>query len=67
MHAIETTVPIPLDQAEAAVRAALADQGFGVLTETDVAATLKAKLQHPLEVGIRPAKKSASSSWTICV
>ena len=44
MHAIETTVPVPLDQAEAAVRAALADQGFGVLTEIDVAATLKAKL-----------------------
>jgi uncharacterized protein (DUF302 family) len=44
MHAIATTVPLPLDQAEAVIRAALADQGFGVLTEIDVAATLKAKL-----------------------
>ena len=44
MHAIETTVALPLDQAETALRAALAEQGFGVLTEIDVAATLKAKL-----------------------
>jgi len=44
MHAIETTVDLPLDQAEEALRAALAEQGFGVLTEIDVAATLKAKL-----------------------
>jgi uncharacterized protein (DUF302 family) len=41
MHAIETTIPLPADEAEAAVRAALADQGFGVLTEIDIAATLK--------------------------
>ena len=44
MHAIETTVPLPADEAESALRAALADQGFGVLTEIDIAATLKAKL-----------------------
>jgi uncharacterized protein (DUF302 family) len=44
MHAIEITVPLPLAEAEAAVRATLADNGFGVLTEIDVAATLKAKL-----------------------
>ena len=53
MHAIATTVPLPADKAEAAVRAALADQGFGVLTEIDVAATLKAKLgvdRPPLKI-----------------
>ncbi len=53
MHAIETTVALPLDQAETALRAALAEQGFGVLTEIDVAATLKAKLgvdRPPLKI-----------------
>ena len=44
MNAIETTVDMTLADAEVAVRAALAAQGFGVLTEIDVAATLKAKL-----------------------
>ena len=37
------TIASPAD-AEAAIRSALADQGFGVLTEIDVAATMKAKL-----------------------
>ncbi|MGV9842022.1 DUF302 domain-containing protein [Streptomyces fungicidicus] len=32
-----------------AVRQALADQGFGVLTEIDVTATLKTKLGHDME------------------
>ena len=53
MHAIETTVSLPLDQAEAAVRTTLAANGFGVLTEIDVAATLKAKLgveRPPLKI-----------------
>ncbi|MER5994478.1 MULTISPECIES: DUF302 domain-containing protein [Streptomyces] len=37
------------DTAVAAVRRALADQGFGVLTEIDVRATLKTKLDHDME------------------
>ena len=37
-------VDAPLDEALERTRAALADQGFGILTEIDVAATLKAKL-----------------------
>jgi uncharacterized protein (DUF302 family) len=44
MKAIEVTVDRPLADVELAVRAALKDQGFGVLTEIDVAATLKDKL-----------------------
>jgi len=44
VHFIEATVALPLEPAEQAVRAALGENGFGVLTEMDVAATLKAKL-----------------------
>jgi uncharacterized protein (DUF302 family) len=53
MRAIEMTTKLPMVEAEAAVRAALASQGFGVLTEIDVAATLKAKLgveRAPLKI-----------------
>jgi len=53
MKAIETTIKRPLADTEMAVRAALKDQGFGVLTEIDVAATLKEKLgvnRPPLKI-----------------
>lgn len=44
MDALETTLDEPIHEAEAAVRQALSEEGFGVLTEIDVAATLEAKL-----------------------
>lgn len=53
MRAIETTTKLHMAEAEIAVREALATQGFGVLTEIDVAATLKAKLgveRSPLKI-----------------
>jgi len=53
MQAIETIVDLSLEDAEGAIREALAAQGFGVLTEIDVAATLKAKLgidRPPLKI-----------------
>ncbi|MEZ5138602.1 MAG: DUF302 domain-containing protein [Acidimicrobiales bacterium] len=53
MDAIETTVALPIGTAETKVREALAANGFGVLTEIDIAATFKAKLdidRPPLKI-----------------
>ncbi len=53
MTPLETTLALPMDEADAAVRQALGAQGFGVLTEIDVAATLKAKIgvdRPPLKI-----------------
>lgn len=43
-YTLATTTALPYDEAVAAVRAGLVEQGFGVLTEIDLAATLHAKL-----------------------
>ena len=53
MNGIEITVELPIERAEVLVREALASQGFGILTEIDVAATFKAKLgveRPPLKI-----------------
>lgn len=53
MSDLTTTTRLEMAAAENAIRAALADQGFGVLTEIDVAATLKDKLdvdRAPLKI-----------------
>lgn len=44
MQSIEAIVERPPAEAESAIRGALAEQGFGVLTEIDVAAVFRAKL-----------------------
>lgn len=43
-YVLEVTVPRDYDSTVEATRAALQEQGFGILTEIDFAATLKAKL-----------------------
>ena len=43
-YAISATIDRPYEAVLAQTRAALSDQGFGILTEIDVAATMKEKL-----------------------
>lgn len=49
-YGISVTVPVAYDEAVDRVRRALADEGFGVLTEIDVRATMRKKL----DVDFRP-------------
>ena len=43
-YSFSVSVPVPMAEAEARVRRELAAEGFGVLTEIDVQATLRQKL-----------------------
>lgn len=47
--AISTTLNTTFDDAVQRTRVALSEQGFGVLTEIDMRATLEAKLGHEME------------------
>ena len=48
-YSMSTTLDRPYDQAVADVRAALAEQGFGVITEIDMQAALAEKLGADIE------------------
>ena len=48
-YALSTTLHTTFDDAVARTRKALSEQGFGVLTEIDMKATLKAKLGEDME------------------
>ena len=49
-YGLKKTVALPIDQTDARVRELLQEEGFGVLTEIDVSATLKKKI----DVDFRP-------------
>ena len=48
-YALSTTLRTTFEDAVERTRKALAEQGFGVLTEIDMKATLKAKLGDDME------------------
>lgn len=48
LYTLSATLSRPYDETVEVVRAALGEQGFGVLTEIDIAATMKAKLDVDL-------------------
>ena len=52
MYYFSRVLPLDIDQAETVARTALSAEGFGVLTEIDIAATLKKKL----DVDVQPYK-----------
>lgn len=47
-YTLTVHLDVPIDDADPRVREALAEQGFGILTEIDVQATLEAKLGHAM-------------------
>lgn len=51
-YGLKRSIPLPLGQADQRVREELQKEGFGILTEIDVKATLKAKL----DVEFKPYK-----------
>jgi hypothetical protein len=63
-YGTQITLDLPYTEAVSRVRAALTEQGFGVLTEIDVTATLQAKLGEKIEdyVILEPWTSTAASA-----
>ena len=64
-YGLVESVAMPYDETVLAVRDALAAEGFGVLTEIDVRATLKKKLD--LESWSTPATVRARAWWPFSI
>ncbi len=60
-YGMSVRIDATIEEALERTRAALAEQGFGILTEIDVAATLKAKLD--LDVRRRSSWVPATRRW----
>ena len=52
-YGTSVTLDVPFADAAGRVRAALQEQGFGVLTEIDVTATLRARLGEQIHISFR--------------
>lgn len=64
-YALSTTLDLGFEEALTSTRAALAEQGFGILTEIDLRATLKAKIDADIAAQVilgacRPALAHAA-------
>jgi hypothetical protein len=59
-YALRTHMRLPYEAAIEAVTAALKNEGFGVLTEIDVQATMKRRLQSPARL---PGPQQRTGNW----
>jgi uncharacterized protein (DUF302 family) len=65
IYPYRTEVSRPFDETVAATRAALVDEGFGVLTEVDVTATFKEKLDRDFKPYIILGACNPPNAWKV--